>query len=119
MCLNLCTHFEIKVFTTGSVEDDLWISLFKMRTTAYRIQLKAKEREDLHSRLRGGREKSRVLTRCRILLLTHEGKEQGEIAKALGVSRQTIAAVCNRYLSGGLDGALYYRPLQDAISAGA
>lgn len=81
-----------------------------MRKTGYRIRLKPKEKERLHTLVSKGMEKARVLTRSRILLLSDQEKKQGDIARALSVSRPTVAAVCGRYLEEGLEAALRDKP---------
>ncbi|HEV7374037.1 MAG TPA: helix-turn-helix domain-containing protein [Pyrinomonadaceae bacterium] len=49
-------------------------------------------------------------TRARVLDLLHRGRHPSEIAATLALSLQTIFNIKRRYLSKGLDVALYDRP---------
>ena len=49
-------------------------------------------------------------TRARVLDLLHRGRHPEEIAATLSLSIQTIFNIKRRYLSKGLDSALYDRP---------
>ena len=59
---------------------------------------------------RKGRKSARELTRARILLLSNQQKEVTEIAKILGVSRNTTLNIRNRYIEEGLPNALFDKP---------
>ena len=68
------------------------------------IELETQERQ-LLERLSGSRSTSvRLAERSRIVLLAAQGKTNGEIAEALGVSRQKAGRWRNRYHQFGLDG---------------
>jgi len=68
------------------------------------IELETQERQ-LLQRLSGSRSTSvRLAERSRIVLLAAQGKTNGEIAEALGVSRQKAGRWRNRYHQFGLDG---------------
>ncbi len=64
------------------------------------VKLKAKERKLLKQFINKGSEKARKITRCRILLLAHEGKTDTLIIEALKVARNTISyssfQICQR-----------------------
>ena len=76
----------------------------------YKIQLKSKERALLLEVIRKGMEKARKITRCRVLLLSHVGRKQQDIAKALSVTAHTVRNICARYLEEGLESAISERP---------
>src|SRR5664280_1206114 len=60
--------------------------------------------------VRKGRKNARELTRARILLLANEQKRGTEIAKTLGVCRNTVLTVKNRYAEEGLQSTLKDKP---------
>lgn len=74
-----------------------------------KVKLKAKERQILKQLISKGKEKARKLTRCRILLLSDEGKGDSKIIKALGVSRNTVRQARKRYNNGGIEAAINER----------
>lgn len=80
----------------------------------YAIKLKGVEKNKLVRLISKGKERARKLTRCRILLLSHEGKSNTEISKALLVNLNTIRNVCGRYVEEGLDGSLNEKPRSGA-----
>lgn len=76
-----------------------------------KIKLKKKDKKELDTLLKSGSHKSRVLTRARVLLLSHRGKTPTEICDNLDIKAlRTVQNIKERYLSGGLDVALYDRP---------
>lgn len=79
--------------------------------TAGKFDLKAKDRATLQELLRDGRTPLRVARRAQILLGRAERRPQ---VKSLGekVERNasTVWRVCQRYLRGGLQAALYDAP---------
>ena len=81
-----------------------------------RIKLKAKERKHLKELLSKGKEKTRKLTRCRILLLSNAGNGDSAIMKALQIARNTIREVRQRYIAEGLESAINERPRSGAPS---
>jgi transposase len=56
--------------------------------------------------VRKGRKSARELTRARILLLANEQKRGIDIAKTLGVCRNTVLTIKKRYAKEGLQSAL-------------
>jgi len=77
------------------------------RKKLYHVRLKEEEREGLSRYLRRGKSSARSLTRARILLLADEGRDDGEISKALKVSKSTANRIRKRYFEGGLEFALH------------
>ena len=82
----------------------------------FKIKLKAKEIKILNDIIKKGSEKSRKITRCRILLLCHENKSRTLIASMLSVDANTISNICRRYLEEGLESALNEKPRSGAPS---
>jgi len=76
--LNFITYHTIKIVS---------------RKKLYCVRLKEEEREELSRYLRRGKSSSIGLTRARILLLADEGREDGEIAEALKVSKPIYSPV--------------------------
>jgi len=86
------------------------------------IQLHDKEPERLKALVSTGRERARVLTRARILLLAAEysrshtapGQRRStaprDIAAVLQIHPRTVSRTCQRYVAAGLDAALYDQP---------
>ena len=90
-----------------------------MSMKKYRVYLNGKKRSELGRLISTGTNKARKLTRARILLLSDEsprgksrgmGKTDKEIIEALGVSARTVAVTRQRFVEGGIDGALNDRP---------
>jgi transposase len=81
-----------------------------MARKAESIKLSTDERGSLTHILRRGTTPARVQTRARTLDLLHRGRHPNEIAVTLGLSLQTVFNIKRRYLSQGLDFALYDRP---------
>lgn len=76
-----------------------------------KIKLKKKDRLSLESIVKKGSNKARVFTRAQVLLQSDAGKTPTEICESLGVKAlRTVQNIKERYLSGGLDVALYDRP---------
>ncbi len=75
-----------------------------------KVKLKPKERKLLKQLISKGIEKARKITRCRILLLTDEGKTDTQIIEALKVARNTIRTVRFRYVREGLESAINEQP---------
>ena len=57
-----------------------------------------------------GKLSARVITRARILLLTHAGRTNEAIRDALGVSLATVINIRRKFCTAGLDQALYDAP---------
>ncbi len=75
-----------------------------------RVKLKPKDRKLVKQLISKGTEKARKITRCRILLLAHEGQSDPQIMEALKVARNTIRSVRWRYVQEGLEAAINERP---------
>ncbi len=81
------------------------------RKPKVRIKLKSSEKTKLEKMLKKGVNQSRVLTRARVLLLSHQGKGSTEVCEILGVrTLGTIQNIKEGYLKGGLGRALYDAP---------
>lgn len=76
----------------------------------YHVALTEQERAMLSALIRKGTAKARVITRARILLLTHEGKKDKEIYQSLMISYSMPHDVRKNYTQGGLKRALYDAP---------
>ena len=74
------------------------------------IQLSRKEFAQIQSIIRRGKHGARVITRARILLLSHRGKSKEAIAAELEINRSTVQDVRNRYREGRLEWSLYDAP---------
>ncbi len=68
----------------------------------YHVDLTDDERTELEKLLKGGKHKSRKLTRARILLLADAGKSDGEIVAALHTARPTVERTRQRFVEQGL-----------------
>lgn len=74
------------------------------------IELIPEDRKELIHLTRKGKTSARKINRARILLMSDEGKPDGEIREALGISQTTIWRTRKRYLEGGLDWSLNEQP---------
>ena len=72
----------------------------------HRVKLKQKDRTRLQQLVSKGKERARVITRCRILLLADKGKKDGKITNALGISLNTVRQVRQRYAQEGLEAGI-------------
>ena len=81
-----------------------------MPRTAQPIKLRKNELRSLTTTIARGATTARTQTRARILSLLHRGEHPDEIAATLQVSTQTVFNVKRRYLSRGLDAALFDQP---------
>ncbi len=68
----------------------------------YHVDLTDDERAELEKMLKGGKHKSRKLTRARILLLADAGKTDAEIVAAVAAARPTIERLRQRFVEQGL-----------------
>ena len=84
------------------------------RKKLYHVRLKEEEQEELSRYLRRGKSSARSLTRARILLLADEGRDDGEISKALKVSKSTANRIRKRYFESGLEFALHEKARRGA-----
>lgn len=80
----------------------------------FKVKLKAKEVKALKSIISKGIEKSRKITRCRILLLCHANKNKTTIATMLSVNPNTVSNICRRYVEEGLESAINEKPRSGA-----
>jgi transposase len=78
-----------------------------MTRTAQPIKLRKNELRSLTTIIKRGATRARTQTRARILDLLHRRQHPQAIASALQVSLQTIFNVKRRYLTGGLEAALF------------
>ncbi len=81
----------------------------------YRVTLTPMERADLERMTRIGKAAATKLTHARILLLADEtpcgaGRSDGQIIEALGVSKNTVCRVRERFVEQGLESALVRKP---------
>lgn len=75
-----------------------------------KIKLEQQERQTLEYMIRKGQQSASKMRRARILLLSDQGQGTGQVAEAVMCSPGTVTNVKKRYLSDGLDRALYDRP---------
>ncbi len=68
----------------------------------YHVDLSEDERAELEKLLKGGKHKSRKLTRARILLLADADKTDAEIVAALCTARPTVERTRQRFVEQGL-----------------
>ena len=80
----------------------------------HQIALTTEQRDHLEDLIHKGHESARTHTRARILLLSDRSQSQqrtdAEVAAALLCSKGTVANVRHRFLSEGLQAALYDKP---------
>ena len=81
-----------------------------MPSKAQPIKLRQTDLRSLTTISKHGTTTARTQTRARILDLLHRGGHPEEIAATLRVSQQTVFNVKRRYLSDGLDAALFDQP---------
>lgn len=74
-----------------------------MPAKEYHVRLSDEDRGYLRSLLQGGKHASRWLTRARILLLAHEGRNDADIAGALQIGASTVERTRKRYCQVGLE----------------
>jgi len=81
----------------------------------YRVNLTAGERAELEALVRKGAGAAQRLTRARILLKADQGPDgpawaDAQVAAALDVAVNTVANIRQRFVEGGLAGALARKP---------
>jgi len=81
----------------------------------YRVTLTFEERAALDRMIRTGKAAATKLTHARILLLANQsqggpGRSDGQIIEALGVSKNTVCRVRERFVEQGLEAALVRKP---------
>ena len=74
------------------------------------IKLEDHEVNFLMDFVRTGHKSAREITRARVLLLSNQQKMGTEIAKILGISRNTVLLIKKRYVEEGLPSALFDKP---------
>jgi len=84
-------------------------------TKKYRVTLTPQERTDLEQMARTGKASASKLTHARVLLLADQsaggpGRSDGQIIEALGVSKNTVCRVRERFVEQGLESALVRKP---------
>ena len=72
--------------------------------------LSKKEKDELRSLVKKGRQSARTIIRARVLLMADSGKPDKEIREALGLSQWTPQNIRRKYSQGGLERALYDAP---------
>jgi transposase len=82
----------------------------------FKVKLKLKEEKILKDIIKKGTEKTRKITRCRILLLCNKNYTKTTIAELLSVNPNTISNVCRRFLDEGLEKAINEKPRSGAPS---
>jgi transposase len=74
------------------------------------VKLSNQEYKQLQHITRSGKHNARVIKRAHILLKTHTGYSDKDIAEHVGVSKRTVERIRKNYIGGGLDRALYDAP---------
>ena len=74
------------------------------------IQLSKTDITYLQGIIRRGKHNARVITRSRILILSHGGESKKTIAERLSVNPSTVQDVRDRFRAGGMERALYDAP---------
>ncbi|PTA66313.1 helix-turn-helix domain-containing protein [Deinococcus arcticus] len=80
------------------------------RPLRYVVQLSGEQEQTLKAMVSRGSGKARVMTRARILLMTHRQISDSDISGALEISVQMVQATRKRFVLGGLDDALFDAP---------
>ncbi len=78
------------------------------------IKLRPHDKGKLKKIVSRGNCKARTINRCHILLLSADKKSPGFIAEAIGCDPKTIQNVKRRYISGGINSAIYDSPRSGA-----
>jgi transposase len=76
----------------------------------YRVQLSDHQRELLYALIQKGSAPARTVRRAHTLLLADEQQPTQTIAAMLHTSAVTVMQTCKRFLTAGLEAALYDRP---------
>ena len=74
------------------------------------LELSEAERQKLRELVRTGKNKARVITRARILLLSDEGRTDQQVADALQIGRATVERIRRRAVRESVETALVDRP---------
>lgn len=75
-----------------------------------RLELSKTERQKLREIVRKGKNKARVITHARILLISDEDRNDQQVADALQVGRATVERIRRRAVREGVETALVDRP---------
>lgn len=77
-----------------------------------RIEIEIDNRtiSELKAIIRRGKKTVREVMRAELLLLTHQGRGNDEIADILHINRDTVLRVKKRFIEGGLDRAIHDSP---------
>ena len=78
-----------------------------MKKHQHTIQLSRKELTYIQGIIRKGMHNTRVITRARILLLSHKGMAKDAVALQVGINPSTVQDVRARFYTGRLPRALY------------
>ena len=74
------------------------------------IVLSHREEQQLHTIIRKGNHKARSIKRAHVLLKSHQGLKDEEIAERIEVHITTVERIRLRFVQGGIDRALYDAP---------
>ena len=85
------------------------------RPKQHPVSLNDEEHSQLKALIRKGEGNARVLTRARILLLAQDNYFDKDAAKVLRVSASTVLSIRKRFVSEGLEAALYDKPRPGAV----
>lgn len=80
----------------------------------YIVNLSEQELAQIQTLLRSGKAAARTLARARVLLMSHEGYIDSDIAKVLHLHVATVERTRRRWVDGSLEDALYNRPILGA-----
>lgn len=77
-----------------------------MPAKRYKVDLSQAERAELEGMTRKGQVSARKMKRAQILLRASEGWRDADIAAALDTAHSTVERIRQRFVEGGLEGAL-------------
>jgi len=80
------------------------------RSKDFNLRLTTKEKTTIAGIVRKGNVNARVLTRAHILRQLARGESPSNVAENLDVTANTVRNVAHRYMTGGLDDALFDQP---------
>ena len=78
------------------------------------VKLKSNDRKKLKQLVTKGTGKAREIKRANILLMSDKQMTPKEISESLDSNKKTIQTIKERYLTGGVDAALYDKPRSGA-----
>jgi putative transposase len=82
----------------------------KKTTVAYTIRLTEEEIQDSEDLLHRGRQLATVRNRAQILLLSHHGRKNSDIAAIVAVAPRTVSDIRRKYLTKGFRRTVYGEP---------